>query len=169
MFDVLAEQTDTKASTSWSELSADQTPLPVAGSPLTAPAGSTDADIPTYRDIKVLLVETDVGAGFSITEQCLRYMTRFECLITQAGTCAAASFALGADTFDIVIADQNCLDLITATRCTPVIVVTATTGSDSTRKARKAGALHCLAREDLSPPLLETAISQAISGEQAMS
>jgi DNA-binding NarL/FixJ family response regulator len=169
MFDVLAEQTDTKASTSWFEMSADKTPM--TSSSLTASTSIADVDghLQTYRDIKVLLVETDTGAAFSITEQCLRYMTRFECLITQAGTCAAASFALSADTFDIVIADQNCLDLIAATSRPPVIVVTATTGSDTTRRARKAGALHCLPLEDLSPRLLETAISQAIRGEQAMS
>jgi DNA-binding NarL/FixJ family response regulator len=122
----------------------------------------------TFQTIKVLLIETTT-VDLPIIEQCLRYMPRFECLITQASSVTVAAFALGADTFDVVITDDFALDAIASAGLTPCLVVTARPGTDATRKARMAGALHCLAINDLSPRLLETAISQALRGEQAMS
>jgi hypothetical protein len=119
----------------------------------------------SFRTINVLMIETRGNSdSTSIVEQCLRYMTGFECRIAQAGSHAAASFALRSDTFDIVITDEHCLDLITDNG-TATIVITARPGSATTRNALKAGALHCLPLSDVSPRLLETAISQALCCE----
>jgi hypothetical protein len=161
MFDVLTEQTDTNNSNQWVS-SADIITADVV-TPVTV------RDEPTFRTIKVLLIETGDAAGaIPIVEQCLRYMPCFECEITQAGTHAAAAFALSADTFDVVITDENCLDLIKSAGQASALVITGRSVSGVTRIARMAGALHCLALNDLSPRLLETAISQALRGEQSM-
>jgi hypothetical protein len=158
MFDVLTEQTDTNFA-----LSADD-----KCEGLRSIAANDDAPgelLPTFRTIGVLMIETRGNSdSASIIEQCLRYMTGFECRITQAGTHAAAAFALRSDTFDIVITDEHSLDLVPDSD-TATIVITGRPSSAVTRKALQVGALHCLPLNDLSPRLLETAIAQALSSE----
>jgi hypothetical protein len=162
MLDLLADRTDANSSNIWVGSAVD-----LNNETDTVEARTTAAD-QTFRTIKVLLIETSARA-VPITEQCLRYMSRFECLITQAGSVAAAKFALSVDTFDVVITDGNALDVISNAGATPSLVISEHPNTDATRQARLAGALHCLALNDLSPRLLETAISQALRGEQAMS
>jgi hypothetical protein len=156
MFDILAEQIDTNCT-----LGADD-----KSDELRSNAANDDAPdgvLPTFRTIGVLMVDTRSDSdSASIIEQCLRYMTGFECRITQAGSHAAAAFALRSDTFDIVITDEHSLDLVRDSD-TATIVIASLTSSDVTRKALKSGALHCLPLNDLSPRLLETAINQALS------
>ena len=124
-----------------------------------------DSALTTFSTIKVLMIETrGDNDSASIVEQCLRYMTGFECQIAQAGSHAAAAFALRSDTFDVVVTDEHCLDLI-ADNGTATIVITGRPSSETTRKALKVGALHCLPLNDISPRLLETAISQALCCE----
>jgi DNA-binding NarL/FixJ family response regulator len=167
MLDLLADRTDANSSNIWVgetvEPSVEMETV-MARLPLT----KETSDAQTFQTIKVLLVET-TAVDLPIVEQCLRYMSRFECLITQAGSVAAAKFALVSDTFDVIVTDGHALDVIVSAGTTPSLVVSDNPGSDATRKARMAGALHCLALNDLSPRLLETAISQALRGEQAMS
>jgi hypothetical protein len=159
MFDVLADLPDNSA-TAWVDTAA-----------ATAAATTVQrlhSEPTTFRTISVLLIETRGTAdSFPITEQCLRYMSRFECQITGAGSRPAAAFALSQGKFDVVIADQHSLDLI-AGSIAPVIVVADHMNGDTTRKSRSAGAMHCLALDDLSPRLLETAISQMLRGEPGM-
>ena len=126
-----------------------------------------DADLePTFRCIKVLMVETQGHAvDNSIIEQCLRYMVKFECQITQAGSQTVAEFALQADTFDLVISDEHSLDVARQHPATPSIIIAGQPSSETTRKALAAGALHCLPLTDLSPRLLEIAINQCLSDE----
>ena len=166
MFDILAEQTDTNGASCTASMGADSR----ADSALDIATVTSAADDgqPSFRTINVLMIETGgATSSSSIVEQCLRYMTRFECRIAQAGSLAAAQFALHADTFDLVMADEHCLDLIAAS-AVPAIVTTSHQSSEAMRKALKAGALYCLPLIDLSPRLLETAISQALSIEPAM-
>jgi DNA-binding NtrC family response regulator len=158
MFDILAEQIDTSCT-----LCADDKSDELRSS--AANDDAPDEGLPTFRTIGVLMVDTRSDSdSASIIEQCLRYMTGFECRITQAGSHAAAAFALRSDTFDIVITDELSLDLVPDSD-TATIVITGRPSSDVTRKALKAGALHCLPLNDLSPRLLETAIAQALSCE----
>jgi hypothetical protein len=170
MLDLLADRTDANSSNSWVGPAAKLTDETEAETVMArSPAGNHTAQtINTFQTIKVLLIET-TAVDLPIIEQCLRYMSRFECTITQAGTVAAGKFALAADAFDVVITDVHALEVIANAGRVPCLVVTEDPGSDTTRKARMAGALHCLALNDLSPRLLETAISQALRGEQAMS
>jgi hypothetical protein len=172
MLDLLADRTDANSSNIWvgqADETSVETETVMGRSPFNEKTGTEPTDdAQTFQTIKVLLVET-TAVDLPIVEQCLRYMSRFECLITQAGSVAAAKFALAADTFDVVVTDGNALAVIGSAGSTPSLVVTEHPGSDATRKARMAGALHCLALNDLSPRLLETAISQALRGEQAMS
>jgi hypothetical protein len=171
MFDILADQTEKCGSV----CRADDFGLDVVAQ---APDIDTmDTAVPSFRTINVLVIDTGNGSGSesgehagrsSIIEQCLRYMTRFECRIAQAGSHAAAQFALRSDSFDLVIADGRCLDLVAANEAVPTIVVAARPGSEITRQALKAGASYCLPLNDLSPRLLETAISQMLSDEAAL-
>jgi hypothetical protein len=119
----------------------------------------------TFANLNVLVIETS-GRDISIVDPCLRYMARYEALITQAGSTQAAQFALGADTFDVVITDGAGLAVINngLNRNTPVIVITADPGGAGEQHARKAEVQCCLAADTLSPSLLETAISQALRG-----
>jgi DNA-binding response OmpR family regulator len=159
MFDVLADQTDTIMN------SADYVADTGSMTPL-ANIALVNNDKPTFRTINVLMVETNGNAAnSSMIEQCLRYMVGFECLIAQAGSHAAAEFALQADNFDLVITDEHSLQLAAEHSAVPTIIVTARPSSETTRKAFAAGALHCLPLIDLSPRLLETAIAQALSNE----
>lgn len=156
MFDILAEQIDNGIGCA---NCADDKAEPTYTNKLADNAATT------FRTINVLMIETrgDTESA-SVVEQCLRYMTGFECQIAQAGSHTAATFALRSDDFDIVITDEHCLDLI-ADNGTATIVITARPSSETTRKALKAGALHCLPLNDISPRLLETAISQALCCE----
>ena len=159
MFDILAEQTDTS-----NALGANDNNEIRVDNPNLALNLSTDV-APSFRTISVLMIETVGGSERgTIIEQCLRYMTRFECRITQAGSSAAAAFALRSDSFDIVVTDEHSLDLVPDSE-TATIVVTGRPNSATTRQALKAGVLHCLPLNDLSPRLLETAINQALSSE----
>ncbi len=153
MFDILTEQTDTTSSAIGADYLAEATME-------TAYIG----DQPTFRTINVLVVDT-VGnsASGSIIEQCLRYMVGFECLIAQAGSSAAAQFALRVDSFDLVVTDEHNLGIVAEHASVPSIIVAGRPGSETTRNAFAAGALHCLPLIDLSPRLLETAIHQALS------
>jgi DNA-binding NtrC family response regulator len=166
MFDILTEQTDTNGAFATANFGLDTSSdsvHDVSGATYAADNGQA-----TFRSINVLIIETrgDVGSA-SIVEQCLRYMTGFECRIAQAGSIAAAQFALQADAFDLVMADEHCLDVVAAS-AVPTIVTTHRQSSETTRKALKAGALHCLPLIDLSPRLLETAVNQALSIEPAL-
>jgi DNA-binding NtrC family response regulator len=155
MFDILAEQTDTSSTAIGANYHAENvTEIAYIG------------EEPTFRTINVLMVETKGNTdSSSIIEQCLRYMVGFECVIAQAGSIAAAQFALQADSFDLVITDEQNLGLVAAHSAVPCIIVTGRPSSATTRNALAAGALHCLPLIDLSPRLLETAISQALSDE----
>jgi hypothetical protein len=177
MFDVLAERSDldrtawvdAKAAEATSEALVSQTVVSqaVVSQPHTVVQRLHD-DLPTFSTISVLLIDTrDVVDGFPVSEQCLRYMSRFECVITRAGSVSAAKFALAHGQFDIVVADHGALDLIAAHKAA-TIILTDHQHSDTIRRARLAGAQHCLALDDLSPCLLETAISQVLRGESAM-
>jgi hypothetical protein len=119
-----------------------------------------------FRSIRVLLIDTEDMGGFPVTEHCLRYMSKFECWITRAGSRSAAAFALTADDFDVVLSDQHCLDLV-ADASSPVIVVAERTAQVA-RQARSVGASHCLAFDDLSPRLLEVAIGDVLRGATVM-
>jgi hypothetical protein len=153
MFDILAEQTDTSGSALCADLRTE-----------TGPDIAFADDQPTFRTINVLMVETRGNAdSSSIVEQCLRYMVGFECLIAQAGSSAAAQFALQANSFDLVITDEHSLGLVAEHASVPSIIVAGRPSSETTRNAFAAGALHCLPLIDLSPRLLETAIHQALS------
>jgi hypothetical protein len=155
MFDILAEQTDTTSSAICADYRAE-----------TGSDNSWSDHPPTFRTINVLMVETNGNANSSsIIEQCLRYMVGFECLIAQAGSSAAAQFALQADSFDLVITDEHNLGLVAEHSSLPSIIVAGRPSSETTRNAFAAGALHCLPLIDLSPRLLETAINQALSDE----
>jgi hypothetical protein len=155
MFDVLAEQTDTSSTTVGADYRSEVvTALNDAG------------DQPSFRTIKVLMVETKGNTeSSSIVEQCLRYMVGFECVITQAGSSASAQFALQADRFDLVVTDEHNLGLVAEHSSVPSIIVAGRPSSETTRNAFAAGALHCLPLIDLSPRLLETAINQALCDE----
>jgi CheY-like chemotaxis protein len=123
----------------------------------------------TFANLNVLVIETSIH-GMPAIEPCLRYMTRYEALITQAGSNKAARFALSADTFDVVVTDVAGLAVINTglNRNTPVIVITAVSGSEAEQHARKAGTRCCLTADTLSPSLLETAISEALRGVKTM-
>jgi hypothetical protein len=156
MFDVLADQTDPNSSMVNADFRAETGPA----------VGHTNVDMPTFRTIHVLLVDTLGNAeGTAIIEQCLRYMARFECLITQAGSTVAAEFALQAESFDLLVTDEHSFDLVAAHIDVPTIIVARGPNSKTTRNALIAGALHCLPLIDLSPRLLETAIDQMLSDE----
>jgi hypothetical protein len=159
MFDVLADQSDTIA------YCADYV-VDTGSNAAFANMALTNDDQTTFRTINVLMVETKGNAASSsMIEQCLRYMVGFECLIAQAGSHAAAEFALQADSFDLVVTDEHNFKLVATYSAVPTIVVANRPSSDVTRKAMVAGALHCLPLIDLSPRLLETAIAQALSNE----
>jgi hypothetical protein len=157
MLDLLADRTDANSPSIWVGTNSRSAAETAVG----ADPGDETAAGQTFQTIKVLLVET-TAIHPPVIEQCLRYMARFECLITQAGSVAIAKFALASDTFDVVITDGHALDVVTSAGGLPAIVVTGQPGSDATRSALSAGALHCLALNDLSPRLLETAIGQAL-------
>jgi hypothetical protein len=169
MFDMLAEQTETTgahctANSNTADTSTANTQVSASGRYAT----DTDDGQPSFRTINVLMIDTgDDTSNSSVIEQCLRYMTRFECRIALAGSTAAARFALQADTFDLVLANEHCLDLIAASTV-PTIITTSHPCSETTRKALKAGALYCLPLVDLSPRLLETAVSQVLCVESAL-
>jgi hypothetical protein len=164
MFDVLAEQTDTIGNSS--DYLADSGPALALANVGLANIELANDDQPTFRTINVLLVETQNNvASCAMVEQCLRYMVGFECLIAQAGSRAAAEFALHADRFDLVITDEHNFELVAAYAAVPTIIIANRPSSEVTRQALVAGAVHCLPLIDLSPRLLETAIHQALSDE----
>jgi hypothetical protein len=170
MFDVLAERSDLDR-TAWVDAkAADASSEAWVSKAVVSPATvqRLHDDPPTFSTISVLLIDTrDAVDGFPVAEQCLRYMSRFECVITRAGSVSSAKFALAHGQFDIVIADHGSLGLIGAHRAS-TIILTDHQHSDTIRRARLAGAQHCLDLNDLSPCLLETAISQVLRGEAAM-
>jgi hypothetical protein len=124
----------------------------------------------SLRTISVLVIDTQDRTGdFPIVELCLRYMARFECLITHAGSHSAATFALAVGKFDVVVCDANSLGLTTtAGRVKLPTFVVAEQAVEVSRKARLAGARECFVLDELSPRLLETAISHALRGGSAM-
>jgi hypothetical protein len=136
MFDLLTERPDIIAD-QWSEVGAKP-----------APHSQEDHD-GRVRTIQVLVISTT--GGFPVVEQCLRYMSQFECVITQAGSPSAAQFAVAVGVFDAVVTDTDSLD----------IVVKSGTANFSTIVVSEL--------DDLSPRLLEAAISRVLRGEQALS
>jgi DNA-binding NtrC family response regulator len=164
MFDILADQTDSTNCIVGPDYRIETRQVIAETS---RHLGVTEQDIqPTFRSIKVLMVETQGSTvDTSIIEQCLRYMVRFECQITQAGSLPVAEFALQADEFDLVVADAHSFELVAKHADVPTIIVAGHPSSERTRNALAAGALHCLPLADLSPRLLEIAVNQALSDE----
>jgi hypothetical protein len=155
MFEVLADLnvTETKESGRWQ----DAVPSPAEPSAEVALA-------PSFRTLKVLLIETGWSAdSVALIEPCLRYSSQFECVITSAGSLAAARFALTSDAFDIVVTDdENALGLIAKACNTPVILVADIAAGGLGRRAHLTGAFSCLPASDLSPKLLENRIAKVL-------
>jgi hypothetical protein len=161
MFDLVTERTDTITT---GHTLADHANQACARDALLYQGGGDEP----FRTINVLVIDT--AGGFPVVGQCLRYMSRFECVVTHAGSAAAAQFALIAGAFDVVVCDAECLDIVAKSDIAkfPTIIVSERP-VDVSRGARSVGVVYSLARDGLSPRLLETAISQVLRGEPALS
>jgi hypothetical protein len=92
MFDLLTERTDPVSNGEWHIGDAHSAPKPRVEPVIVTVPPQRDGDDCPFRTISVLVM--DASGGFPVIEQCLRYMSRFECLITHVGSAAAAEFAL---------------------------------------------------------------------------
>ena len=120
--------------------------------------------------LKVLLVEDDASTSVMI-ERCLVHMAAFEPQIAVAGTLKSATFALGADDFDVVLIDDEMLMLDGTNwlmslgqpwqRCASVLLTGAGYAGMGPMVGDGEGSA-CLAKDNLSPKRLETTILQAI-------
>lgn len=122
------------------------------------------------KRLKVLVVEDDASTSVMI-ERCLTHIAAFEPQIAVAGTLAAAKFALDADDFDIVLIDSEMLLHAASScllslgrpweRCASLHLTGAGTAGMSPR-TEDGAASACLAKDNISPKRLATAILTAI-------
>ena len=122
------------------------------------------------RDIDVLIIEDD-SSDFRITSKTLQMMDTFRANIFHAPDLVAARGMSTERTFDVVLVDF-CLGMDTGTRAiqelggrigsAALILLTGMPGQDIREIALKAGAIHCIDKNQLNPVLLETTIRSAL-------
>lgn len=124
--------------------------------------------------LKILIIDDD-GEGSMLVEQSMRYLSRFEPLITVAGTLAAARFAMRMDRFDLVLLDCDFAtaegpgllgEIMDGTRAetlpaAKVVVMASEPSAAIERAALAGGATACIAKDDIVPIEIERILAGA--------
>lgn len=126
------------------------------------------------RTIAVLVIE-DSDNDFRITSRTLQLMDTYRAEVRHAPDLVAARSLVQERQFDVILVDF-CLGLDTGTRAiqelggrigsAALILLTGLPGQDIRQIALKAGAIHCLDKNQLNPALLETTIRSALHTHQ---
>lgn len=131
-----------------------------------------DADdgLTRSRNINVLVIEGS-EFDFRMTGKTLQLMDTFQASVRRASDIPSARQAFMEQDFDVVLVDF-CLGLDTGTRAihalgarassAALILLTGMPGQDIRQVALKAGAIHCIDKNQLNPVLLETTIRSAL-------
>lgn len=120
--------------------------------------------------IKVLIIE-DSDTDFGLIRRMLQLMETFRAEVSHARDLAAARSMAGDQHFDVALVDfylgidtgaQAIHELGGRLGSTAVILLTGMPGHEILQSALKAGAIHCLDKNQLNPVLLETTVRSAL-------
>ena len=122
------------------------------------------------RELNVLILEDD-STDLLIAHRMLQRMETYRVRAKHACDLASAREILSAESFDLALVDfclgvesgaQAIQDLGGRLGSTPVVLLTAMPGQEIYQHALRAGAIHCLSKNQLNPVVLETTIRSAL-------
>jgi DNA-binding NtrC family response regulator len=125
----------------------------------------------SVRTLKVLIIEDEPRDAMKL-ERALRHMPWFEAHVIQAGSIAAARFAITSDTFDIIFLDtwmhgettpHVINEIAKSMAACPVVLMSNVTSPDVAAAALAAGATASLAKSDVKPHALQALIRHGLN------
>ena len=123
--------------------------------------------------LRVLIIDDD-PSDISLMDRALRRMVRYEVQVLSATSLATARWVLAAEPQDLILIDYSLQaecgtelvrELSEQGSSIPVILLTSLWTAEIEAEVLEAGGVACLAKDDLTPRIMETTVRQALRGQ----